>query len=177
MTSSWITHSLPWWLHDIETLSAVPLVCHWPSAYPPSQRASDSQLWYKLKHVVEQTIAFMIIWDDMTLVWRPCNFLSHILHRHSIQITRHWPLCGEFTGDRWLPRTNDQLRGKCFHLMTSSCYNVVFVTTCIYFFTSWVQNPDYIHEIWVRWAIFRNTATPRFDFRAAHSVEWRIWFQ
>ena len=26
-----------------------------------------------------------------------------------------------FTGDRWIPRTNGQLRGKCFHLMTSSC--------------------------------------------------------
>ena len=26
----------------------------------------------------------------------------------------------EFTGDRWTPRTNGQLRGKCFHLMTSS---------------------------------------------------------
>ena len=25
------------------------------------------------------------------------------------------------TGDRWIPRTNDQYRGKCFHLMTSSC--------------------------------------------------------
>ena len=23
--------------------------------------------------------------------------------------------------DRWIPRTKDQLRGKCFHLMTSSC--------------------------------------------------------
>ena len=26
-----------------------------------------------------------------------------------------------FTGDRWIPRTNGHLRGKCFHLMTSSC--------------------------------------------------------
>ena len=25
---------------------------------------------------------------------------------------RHWPLCGEFTGDRWIPRTNAQKRGK-----------------------------------------------------------------
>ena len=33
---------------------------------------------------------------------------------------RHWPLCGDFTGDGWIPRTNGQLRGKCFHLMTSS---------------------------------------------------------
>ena len=23
---------------------------------------------------------------------------------------------------RWIPRTKEQLRGKCFHLMTSSCY-------------------------------------------------------
>ena len=25
--------------------------------------------------------------------------------------------------DRWIPRTKGQLRGKCFHLMTSSCKN------------------------------------------------------
>ena len=25
--------------------------------------------------------------------------------------------------DRWIPRTKGQLRGKCFHLMTSSCEN------------------------------------------------------
>ena len=35
----------------------------------------------------------------------------------------HWPLCGEFLGDRWIPRTNDQLRWKCSHLMTSSWCN------------------------------------------------------
>ena len=40
----------------------------------------------------------------------------------NIKAPRHWPLCGEFTGDRWIPRTNGQLRGKCFHLMTSSWY-------------------------------------------------------
>ena len=31
--------------------------------------------------------------------------------KENIKAPRHWPLCGEFTGDRW----------KCFHLMTSSC--------------------------------------------------------
>ena len=40
--------------------------------------------------------------------------------KENIKAPRHWPLCGEFTGDRWTPRTNGQLRGKCFHLMTSS---------------------------------------------------------
>ena len=41
--------------------------------------------------------------------------------KENIKAPRHWPLCGEFTGDRWIPRTNGQQRGKCFHLMTSSC--------------------------------------------------------
>ena len=40
--------------------------------------------------------------------------------KENIKAPRHWPLCGEFTGDRWIPRTNGQLCGKCFHLMTSS---------------------------------------------------------
>ena len=27
--------------------------------------------------------------------------------------------------DRWIPRTKGQLRGKCFHLMTSPCANII----------------------------------------------------
>ena len=50
-------------------------------------------------------------------------------NKENIKAPLHWPLCGEFTGDRWIPRTNGQLRGKCFHLMTSSwhTYNTDFV--------------------------------------------------
>ena len=50
-----------------------------------------------------------------------------LLHRLFRQIKenskppRLWPLCGEVTGDWWIARTKDQLRGKCFHLMMSSC--------------------------------------------------------
>ena len=40
--------------------------------------------------------------------------------KESIKAPRHWPLWGEFTGDRWIPRTKGQLHGKRFHLMTSS---------------------------------------------------------
>ena len=40
--------------------------------------------------------------------------------KENIKAPRHWPLWGEFTGDRWIPRTKDQSRGKCFHLVTSS---------------------------------------------------------
>ena len=28
--------------------------------------------------------------------------------QENIKAPRHWPFCGEFTGDRWIPRTNDQ---------------------------------------------------------------------
>ena len=39
----------------------------------------------------------------------------------NIKAPRHWLLWGEFTADRWIPLTKGQWRGKCFHLMTSSC--------------------------------------------------------
>ena len=28
--------------------------------------------------------------------------------KENIKAPRHWPLCGEFTGDRWIPRKNGQ---------------------------------------------------------------------
>ena len=34
--------------------------------------------------------------------------------------------------DRWIPRTKGQLRGKCFHLMTSSCHKPLPVTHGLY---------------------------------------------
>ena len=40
--------------------------------------------------------------------------------KENINAPRHRPLWGEFTSDRWIPRTKDQWRGKSFHLMTSS---------------------------------------------------------
>ena len=40
--------------------------------------------------------------------------------KENIKAPRHWPLWAEFTGDRWIPHTKSQYRGKCFHLMTSS---------------------------------------------------------
>ena len=42
------------------------------------------------------------------------------LVKENIKAPRHWPLWGEFTGDRWIPHTKGQKRRKCFHLMTSS---------------------------------------------------------
>ena len=45
-------------------------------------------------------------------------FLKRLFRRSSkqtnIKAPRHWPLWGEFTGDRWSLRTNGQLRGFFF---------------------------------------------------------------
>ena len=40
--------------------------------------------------------------------------------KENIKAPRHWPLCGKFTGDRWISHTNGQQLGKMFRLMTSS---------------------------------------------------------
>ena len=48
--------------------------------------------------------------------------LNRLFRRRSkktSKLPRHWLLWGEFTDDRWT--TKGQWRGKCFHLMTSSC--------------------------------------------------------
>ena len=33
-------------------------------------------------------------------------FLAQI--KENVKAPRHWPLCGEFTGDRWIPHTKAQ---------------------------------------------------------------------
>ena len=49
-----------------------------------------------------------------------CSNVVRSRIKANIKAPRHWPLCGEFTGDRWIPRTKSQLCGKCFHSLTSS---------------------------------------------------------
>ena len=49
-----------------------------------------------------------------------CSTVYSDADQRKIKAPRHWPLCGEFTGDRWIPHTKGQLHGKCFPLMTSS---------------------------------------------------------
>ena len=50
-----------------------------------------------------------------------CLLNCLLRRRENIKAPRHWPLCGEFTGDRWIPRTKGQWHGNSFNLMTSSC--------------------------------------------------------
>ena len=43
-------------------------------------------------------------------------------HQRNHQSSASLGFMREFTGHRWIPRTKGQLRGKCFHLTTSSWY-------------------------------------------------------
>ena len=50
------------------------------------------------------TIASQI--TSLTIVYLTVYSAQQI--KENIKAPRHWPLCGEFTGDRWIPRTNGQ---------------------------------------------------------------------
>ena len=71
-----------------------------------------------------------------TIVYEP-SIQTQI--KESIKAPRHWPLWGEFTGDRWIPHTKGQYRGKCFHLMTSSCicHQISMMWFVIHFTKDW----------------------------------------
>ena len=86
-------------------------------------------MWYQA--TLKNTSIFIVAshYDDviMTMLASQITSLTVVysivysgVHKKNIKAPRHWPLCGKFTGDRWISRTNGQLRGKCFHLMTSS---------------------------------------------------------
>ena len=67
----------------------------------------------------------------------------------NIKAPRHWPLWGEFTGDRWIPRTKGQLRGKCFHLMTSSWLTPTHVADTKYKPLTWhIPCGETHHNLW-----------------------------
>ena len=42
---------------------------------------------------------------SLTIVYKP--FIQAQV-KENTKAPRHWPLCGEFPGDRWIPRTNGQ---------------------------------------------------------------------
>ena len=95
--------------------------------------------------------------------------------KENTKAPRHWPLCGNFTGDRWSPRKqNGQWRGKCFHHDSMN---------------NWYSSPD---SAWLRnissnniqSIIFRSKRTQshtnlypcNIDENAQHSSTWWVFF-
>ena len=65
--------------------------------------------------------------------WKKLILLSYKMR---LKYLPHWWPIGRH---RWIPRTNDQLRGKCFHLMTSSRIQifVIFIICLIGYLKKW----------------------------------------
>ena len=119
--------------------NTVCLAC-WEVSWLPCRNTStyDAPFWYNGIYTAEMydtTCGVKQSVSMSSLQWRQNerdgvpNHQLHdcLLHRlfkaqikANIIVPRHWPLCGKLIGDRWIPRTKGQLRGKCFHLMTSS---------------------------------------------------------
>ena len=53
--------------------------------------------------VIMGEMAFQI--TSLTIVYS--TFIQAQI-KENVKTLRHWPLCGEFTGDRWIPRTHGQ---------------------------------------------------------------------
>ena len=66
--------------------------------------------------------------------------------KNNIKAPRHWPLWGEFTGDRWIPVIKGPVTGKCFHLMTSS-YASFMLQRFILHITKWHVVPATYSEL------------------------------
>ena len=78
--------------------------------------------WVSATHGLSIYILIMgLISSQITSLTIVYSTVSSDADKKNIKAPCHWALCGEFTGDRRIPRTNGQWRGKYFNLMTSSC--------------------------------------------------------
>ena len=80
--------------------------------------------------VIMTTMAFQI--TSLTVVYSTVySDADQRKHQSSASLAFVWGI----HRDRWIPRTKGQLRGKCFHLMTSSCVTQsirITKTLCVY---------------------------------------------
>ena len=115
VNSLWPSHTI-WWDRSGSILAQVMACCLTaPSRYLTRYWLIINDILWNSPHyndVIMGLIASQI--TSLTIVYS-------VQIKENIKAPRHWPLCGEFTRNRWIPRTNGQLCGNCFHLMTSSC--------------------------------------------------------
>ena len=127
-----ITHTLPLIFHMHILWKFDPIFCCYSEIHIPRDLSHGlmrvvvySHSWRSLIiHSINRSITVTSQWAR----WRlksPASLLFtwpfiQTQIKENFKAPRHWPLCGKFAGDRWIPRTNDQLRGKYFHLMTLS---------------------------------------------------------
>ena len=96
-----------WWRHHDPSLL---LRWCWGNQQP---HYNDVIMTTIASQITSLTIAYSTVYSDA----------DQRKHQSSASLAFVWG----FHRDRWIPRTKGQLRGKCFHLMTSSCYNYMWM--------------------------------------------------
>ena len=99
-----------------------PGMLHWPLHDSPRHGSANASVVFELQYHTtkyEHYFALSLEWFisiTMTLWcawWRLKSPASPLFTqtfiqaqiKENVKAPRHWPLCGEFTGDRWIPRT------------------------------------------------------------------------
>ena len=87
-----------------------------------SELVDHSPLGNHYNDVIMTTMAFQI--TSLTVVYSTAySDADQRKHQSSASLAFVWGI----HRDRWIPRTKGQLRGKCFHLMKSSCHQILYV--------------------------------------------------
>ena len=87
----------------------------------PLLRASNAKNIPMLWHYSDGIMGVMA--SQITSLMISIQLLIQVQIKENSKALRHWSLCGEITSDRWIPHTNGQKCGKCFHLITSSWHH------------------------------------------------------
>ena len=119
--------------HDVLTSAELSLSCHtwfphwihFPRYWPFVRRIHRSPVNsspHKGQWRGALTFSLIYAWINGWVNKREAGVYSIVFQaqiKENIKAPRHWPLWGEYTDDRLIPRRKGQWRGKCFHLLTS----------------------------------------------------------
>ena len=85
-------------------------------------RLTNSGYVYLRHHYNDVTVSAMA--SQFTSLMAVYSTVFQAQMTENIKDSRHWPLWGEFFGDRWIPHTKGQWRGKCFRSDDAIMINV-----------------------------------------------------
>ena len=104
--SAWMTNSIHTKLWD----AIAHTYPNFHDGVSESQHYSDAIMGTIASQITSLTVAYSIVYSDA----------DQRKHQSSASLAFVWGI----HRDRWIPRTKGKLRGKCFHLMTSSWISV-----------------------------------------------------
>ena len=109
----------------------------------------------------------------LIVCWTICSGADQRKH----QTLYHWPVGGRSTSDQWIPLSDSQLCGKCFHLMMSSCTqrdNGCWSAKShgIMSHSKWVNLPKYITSNTRRVKVCKAVSQWLLTFNLCVSVTW-----